>query len=99
MTRSLLALALLAAACRADDTKPDGDKPASPPLPAPMGLTFVKNADGLRSPEGFEVEAVADLGPDARAVTFADDGTFYVLRGGKTASVVPFKGQPPVAGR
>lgn len=89
MNRSLIAFVLIAAAGRADETT-DPNKPTSPPLPAPNGLTFVKHIGGMRSPEGFEVKAVATLGADARALAFGDAGTLFVLHSGKT--IVPYDG-------
>lgn len=67
------------------------------PLPAPRGLRLVdvsgadKRLAGYRAPEGFEVAIVAEGPVVGRgvALTFADDGTPYLLETGFTAGDLP----------
>jgi HEAT repeat protein len=91
--RICLALALLVSLVQADEGRTDPDKPTSPRLPQPMGLAFVKHAHAfdMRTPEGFSLERVADLGPNTRAVVFVDTAAF-LLRGGAKDAIVPLKG-------
>jgi putative membrane-bound dehydrogenase-like protein len=70
-----------------DDTKAEQVQPQSPPLPAPAGLKFSdqgandKRLAGYRTPEGFKVEIVAEdpVVVNPHSMTFADDGTPYVI--------------------
>ncbi|MFQ3649295.1 MAG: hypothetical protein SNJ75_03100 [Gemmataceae bacterium] len=101
MNRSLLLLAgLLASVAVADEKATNPDKATSPTLPAPEGLTFVKHpkADNLRTPEGFALDRVAELGPDVRTVVM-DDTNAYLLRGGTKDAILPLSWPKWTAGK
>jgi putative membrane-bound dehydrogenase-like protein len=90
-----LFLALLCAApgagqdepATAGEAKPDSTQPRAKALPAPKGLKLIdqgghdRRLAGYRVPEGFKAEVVAEAPAVGHAVamTFADDGSLYVL--------------------
>src|SRR5262249_13230961 len=87
---ALSALLPLARSSRADDDpapRQDAPRDTSPALPAPQGLKFIdqgkhdRRLAGYRTPEGIKVEIVAEAPVVVNPIglTFADDGTPFVL--------------------
>lgn len=73
--------------CLVADDQIDFTRPETPPKPAPKGLHFIDQGEhdprlkSFKTPEGFKVEIVAEapVVVNPVAMTFATDGTPYVL--------------------